>query len=233
LIYTPGDNEWTDCHRENNGAYDPLERLDALRSVFFGVPGSALGVRPTRLTTQAADPEHATFVENVRWVSAGTAFATVHAVGSDNGLAPWFGGDETPEQTERRLAEVDARTKAALSWIDATFDHAENRSLRGVALSMQADTFMGEAQDGFAEIVRRIAERSRAFDGEVLLLQGDSHRYLVDQPLADGHEGYGIREPVPNLTRVVVEGETVSEWLRLTVDPRAEDLFSWERVSLP
>ena len=31
LIYTPGDNEWTDCHRANNGAYDPLERLAVLR----------------------------------------------------------------------------------------------------------------------------------------------------------------------------------------------------------
>ena len=31
LIFTPGDNEWTDCHRANNGAYDPLERLAALR----------------------------------------------------------------------------------------------------------------------------------------------------------------------------------------------------------
>src|SRR5437867_171016 len=24
LVYTPGDNEWTDCHRLNNGGYDPL-----------------------------------------------------------------------------------------------------------------------------------------------------------------------------------------------------------------
>ena len=27
LVYTPGDNEWTDCHRANNGGYNPLERL--------------------------------------------------------------------------------------------------------------------------------------------------------------------------------------------------------------
>src|SRR3712207_4479824 len=26
LVYTPGDNEWTDCHRPNNGGYNPLER---------------------------------------------------------------------------------------------------------------------------------------------------------------------------------------------------------------
>jgi hypothetical protein len=31
LVYVPGDNEWTDCHRSNNGSFDPLERLDKLR----------------------------------------------------------------------------------------------------------------------------------------------------------------------------------------------------------
>lgn len=27
FVFVPGDNEWTDCHRANNGGYDPLERL--------------------------------------------------------------------------------------------------------------------------------------------------------------------------------------------------------------
>src|SRR5215204_3813399 len=31
LIYLPGDNEWTDCHRANNGSFDPVERLQFLR----------------------------------------------------------------------------------------------------------------------------------------------------------------------------------------------------------
>jgi hypothetical protein len=42
VVYTPGDNEWTDCHRANNGAYDPQERLQALRERFF-TPGQSLG----------------------------------------------------------------------------------------------------------------------------------------------------------------------------------------------
>jgi hypothetical protein len=230
LIYTPGDNEWTDCHRPAAGAYDPLERLDALRSAFFPEPGTALGVRPMALQTQADDPAHAAFAENTLWISAQVAFATVHAVGSNNGLDPWFGGTETPEQTERRQAEVRARTDAALAWIDETFDTAQERGLRGVVVGMQADTFIGSGNTSFTEIVRRLADRSREFDGEVLLLQGDSHRYLVDRPLAEGHQGYGITEPVTNLTRIVVEGETASEWLRLTVNPRAEQLFTWQRV---
>lgn len=31
LFYVPGDNEWTDCHRDNNGDYHPVERLETLR----------------------------------------------------------------------------------------------------------------------------------------------------------------------------------------------------------
>ena len=40
LVYLIGDNEWVDCHRGNNGGYNPLERLDKLREVFFDVPSS-------------------------------------------------------------------------------------------------------------------------------------------------------------------------------------------------
>ena len=133
VVYTPGDNEWTDCHRPNNGRYDPLERLDALRSIFFAEPGSGMGRRPTRLEYQAS------LVENVRWIESRVAFATLHVVGSDNGLAPYTGlgyTTPTPEQT----AEVEARVAAALSWLGSTFDAAEDAGLLGV-VAMQADTW--------------------------------------------------------------------------------------------
>lgn len=35
LIYTPGDNEWTDCTRPECGGYDQLERLQKIRQVFY------------------------------------------------------------------------------------------------------------------------------------------------------------------------------------------------------
>src|SRR4029079_14490578 len=35
MIYVPGDNEWTDCHRVNNGGYNTLERLTFLRQTLF------------------------------------------------------------------------------------------------------------------------------------------------------------------------------------------------------
>lgn len=216
LVYTPGDNEWTDCHRTNNGGYDPYDRLDAIRDTFFAEPGRSLGRRSVRLTSQEGPT-----VENARWVDARVVFSTVHVVGSNNGLAPWTGALETRENTARREAEVAARIDAAVAWIDATFDQAGSTDAPGVVVAMQADTFATlPVQSGFTEIIERLEDRSAAFDGDVLLLQGDTHRYLVDQPLAEA----------PNLTRIVVEGETVDEWLRLTVDPRADELFAWERV---
>ena len=29
FVYTPGDNEWTDCHRVNNGSHNPPLRRQA------------------------------------------------------------------------------------------------------------------------------------------------------------------------------------------------------------
>ena len=90
-------------------------------------------------------------------------------------------------------------------------------------LAMQADTWDPAPTSAQQSIVDRIAARTAAFDGEVLLLQGDSHEYVADNPLG-----------LDNFTRIVVHGETLPfEYLRLTIDPRSEDLFSWERVPVP
>jgi hypothetical protein len=215
VVYTPGDNEWTDCHRVNNGGYNPLERLAALRETFFAEPGSLLGGRPATVEYQPA------LVENVRWVQSQVAFATLHVIGSNNGLNPWTGiGNTAP--TVDQTAEVDARIEAAISWIDETFDAAEQRGLRGVVLAMQADTWDPLPTSAQQAIVDGIAQRTAAFDGEVLLLQGDSHTYVADNPLA-----------LDNFTRIVVHGETLPfEYLRLTVDPVRDELFSWERVAV-
>jgi hypothetical protein len=63
LILTPGDNEWTDCHRADNGSHDPLERLALLRKTFYP-NGYAMGQRKMRVSRQSEDPRWVQFVEN-------------------------------------------------------------------------------------------------------------------------------------------------------------------------
>lgn len=74
LVYTPGDNEWTDCHRTNNGAYDPLERLDAVREVFFPVRDRTLGQNPMRVDSQW----RIGLEENVRFSDSDAVYAAAH-----------------------------------------------------------------------------------------------------------------------------------------------------------
>ena len=65
FVFTPGDNEWTDCHRVNNGGYQPLERLAFLRSVFFPEAGLTTGGQVRSVRSQASGGTYPEFVDNL------------------------------------------------------------------------------------------------------------------------------------------------------------------------
>ena len=77
FVYTPGDNEWTDCHRSPNPSpeeADPLNRLALVRQTFFS-DGYSLGREEMPLQRQSAE-----YPENARWSYGGATFATLHVV---------------------------------------------------------------------------------------------------------------------------------------------------------
>ncbi len=234
LVYTPGDNEWTDCHRPNNGGYNPLERLDKVRATFFPAPGRTLGRHQAKVTSQADQG----LPENLRYDRAGVSFAAVHIVGSNNSLAPWTGNTApTPEQT----SEVLGRTAADIGLIRGTFTHARSTRARAVVLLTQADMFDPTVTGphfsdyfGFQPIVRAIAEESARFTGPVYLFNGDSHVFNQDHPLGVGSPWlafYGVNAPASNLTRVTVEGSTdVDEWVKVTVGKHDPAVLTIQRI---
>jgi hypothetical protein len=235
LVYTPGDNEWTDCHRANNGGYQPDERLATIRSLFFDRPGHTLGA------DKVVFHQRAPYVENVLWKEADTVFGTANVPGSNNDLAPWFGDAETDDQRQRQLQEYAGRLVADLRWVDRLFDAAQESRASAVVLGIQADMFdpaaiAGEATSGFTPFVQELARRARQFRKPVLLLNGDSHLYQDDVPLGDpnstNNKLYGITRAVPNLRRITVQGSTNTphEWLKLKVDPNTDDVFSVKNV---
>lgn len=239
FLYTPGDNEWTDCHRANNGAYDPLERLATLRSMFFPAAGLSLGVNRKQILSQSFFAGTETYVENQLWLEAGTVFALVHVVGSNNSLLPWYTDDTTGTKMDdptRRTAEEAARAAAGVAWLDRAFAVAAQEGASAVVVIMQADMWDGNATSGFDSTVQKLAASALAFAKPVLLIEGDSHVFKTDNPFASGDPLHGVSTPVPNITRVVVQGSTtarLSEWLRLHVDPAATPPFSWTRVPNP
>jgi hypothetical protein len=237
LVYTPGDNEWTDCHRANNGGYDPLERLTTLREMFFATPGQTLGLR-----SKAVDAQAAPYVENVRWSQGRVEFGALNVSGSNNDSAPWF---DAATRTQAQIDEVVGRDAANIAWLDHVFASAADHDAAAIVLAIQADmwdpAFSGAADqpasyDHFTSFVQALATHTRVWGRPVLLLNGDSHIFADDRPLSSDAPAYqrsmyGIADAVPNLRRITTNGSTTPchEWLRLTVDPRSPDVFSYER----
>ncbi|MES2124902.1 MAG: hypothetical protein V4503_09495 [Gemmatimonadota bacterium] len=248
FIYAIGDNEWTDCNRANNGGYNPLERLSEVRRLFYPVAGKTLGGRNMTVEAQAGYPE------NQLWAESRVTFAVLHIIGSNNGLDVWFKDrkvngalvPETPAEGAARAAEVAARQTANLAWLEHAFATAEAEGSLGIVLFFQADLWHPEDRAGGKKFfahqawVERFAQLASAFKGKVLLVSGDSHDYRVDQGAPWLFTAYGVTAPA-NVTQVIVDRTiespasdagtpSVIEWLRLHVDPRSPELFSWEQV---
>ena len=243
FVYTPGDNEWTDCHRANNGAYWPAgpvlngdsrpARLGEIHRIFFDHPGWTMGQHPLRVETQGGN-----YVENVLWNQSDVEFGDLNVPGSNNDWLPWF---EQP-RTSSQVDEVTNRTKADLVWLDRIFDRARDEHAKAVAIGIQADMWDPAIEgdpsqyDHFQPIVQALAREALRFRGPVLLLNGDSHKFVDDHPLADPSQPqnksiYGIGQDVPNLRRITVNGSTTPchEWLKLTADPHSKEVFSYQR----
>jgi hypothetical protein len=224
LIYTPGDNEWTDCHRigpADRSASDPIERLQHLRNVFF--PGNtSLGRNPLPLVQQSADPRFSKFVENAHWQRGGVHFATVHVVGSNNNL----------QRNQAALNEYAERNAANLAWINTTFDRAESAKAPAVVVVLHADAWWEldgreDQRAGFTDTVRLLKDRIIRFAKPVLLIHGDKHRFIVDKPL------YQNRQLIYNATRLMVFGDREIHGVMVTVDANDPDVFSFRTLTVP
>jgi len=166
LVYTPGDNEWADCHKkkEGGGSYDkatgtikhvqddsgrvinyaggdPLANLELVRSVFFSPAGKTLGAAMTVHTQaqefDAAHPADSAFTENVWFEKAGVLFVTLNIPGgSNNGTDHWFG---TPTMSPVQQKLVTDFTGAAMRWLDTAFAKAKANGNVAVVIMVQAD----------------------------------------------------------------------------------------------
>jgi hypothetical protein len=218
VIYTPGDNEWTDCHEEIAGGYQPLDRLASIRKIFFEQPGLSLGAAAMPLETQSADSTFSEFPENHRWTFGGFVFATIHMVGSGNGLQSF------PTRSSAEDLEVTRRVEAGIRWLEDAFARAD--SARGIVLAMHGDPAFGGSNGptpGYETFMTRLTDLVARYPKPVLLIHGDSHEFRVDHPLtnADG-------APYEDFTRLETFGSPDIGWVRVVVDTVAGRFAQFE-----
>ena len=221
LVYVPGDNEWTDCHRLSNGAYDPVERLAKLREMFFA-GDNALGQRPLKLQRQSADPAFAPYRENVRWEAGGVLFVGMNVTGSGNN----FHG---PSRSGGPVDEFIQRSAANRAWLAQAFERARQSKLAGLMLVIQAnpeieDANLGKPVPGYKDFVTQLRLETQAFAGQVVLVHGDSHQQQINQPLRDP----ATQALVRNFTRVETFGSPWMGWIKTTVDAKDPQVFRFE-----
>jgi hypothetical protein len=253
-MFTPGDNDWTDCDRPSNGSFDSLGRLELERQLFFSTPYS-LGTQPLKQEVQSGADEpkclggtnaasHPTdCVENRRWNVKGVTYATVNVQGSCNNLC-----DTAPNP-----AEEAARNTADILWLNETFADATNDGSAAVMIIMQADPGFdltdgsraplrdpktlaetdGQA-DGFQSYLVALRNDTIAFQKPVVLVYGDSHYFRIDKPLVDAT---GRR--LENFTRVETFGDNAANglndvhWVKVLVDPSSRDVFAFQPQIVP
>ena len=227
LLYTPGDNEWTDCHRERAGRHDPVDRLKRVRQLFFADPSKTFGKTALQVESQSrVMPEKfSAFVENARFVKNGVLFVTVHLVGSNNNFEP---------RNRATVAEYFERNEANLAWIDAAFVKAKAENMKAMVIMAQADLYDLKQQypavpyaSGYNDTIQAVERGAKSFDRPLLYVHGDEHRFVVDRMRGTNYK------PIPKAKRLQVYGETQVHGVRVTVDPDTPGVFGYIPLIVP
>jgi hypothetical protein len=244
-IFTPGDNDWTDCDR--TAGYSSLAQLDKERKLFFGTPFT-LGQHKFKQEVQSTPlclgmSGNVACVENRRWMVGGVTYATLNIQGSCNNLC-----DVAPNP-----AEYTARNLANIAWMQETFAEARARHSAAVMLISQADPgfdltdptrgplrdpkTLAETDglpDGFQDFLLALRSQVIGFEKPVAYVHGDSHYFRIDKPFLDAQ---GMR--LENFTRVETFGDHQENgnndvhWLKVYVDAGSREVFAYQEQIVP
>lgn len=258
-MFTPGDNDWTDCDRPNNGGFDSLDRLSYERALLFATNFS-FGKRPLRQQVQKdplclggtnANPIAEACVENRRWTVGGVVYATLNIQGSCNNLC----GDGF------NAAEYAARNAANIAWMKETFTEAANRHAAAIMFISQGDpgfskfefdaplrdpATLGQTSgpsstpaaagfDGFQEFLVALRKQVITFSKPVTYVHGDSHYFRIDKPMMDPSGLIRLQ----NFTRVETFGDhgeawsTDVQWVKVLVDSSTPEVFAYQPQIVP
>ena len=210
VVYTPGDNEWTDCHAVGS---DPVERLGRLRELFFRDP-NVLRLGELGAKHQSEDSRFAKFIENYRFTRSRVLFIVLHVTGSLNNQR----SDDPPSMKE--FAE---RAAANTAFLEESFAEALAKDAPGVALVIHGNPdFERGERAGFKELQDVLRGFLASYRRPVVCIHGDTHYYRIDKPFRDESGKRYL-----HLTRLEVFGSPTVAGVVVTVDPEDTEVFAY------
>jgi hypothetical protein len=227
VVLLPGGNDWASCGLAQAGSYDPVERLDFIRQLFFG-DSSSLGQTPMNVIRESDVARFRPFRENVRWQADGVAFIGLNAPAPNNHYLSAGG----------RNGEFEDRSVANAFWLEHAVETARRSDMRAVVVILQGDPDFARyerrdrfawlhfsrgntTRDGFLELKRSLVKAAELFRGPVIVIhESDTpipRGFRIDQPLRNDK---GV--VLANLTRIAIGlTKPQSQWLEVESD------FAW------
>ena len=173
VVYTFGDNEWTDCHGVGS---DPIERLAKLRELFFE-DKTVLRLAELNAVQQSCKEQFARYIENYRFTKGGVLFIVVHVCGS---------GNNRRTDNPAAMKEFTDRNAANLAFLEASFAEALTRDVSGVAVVIHANPDFEQGRgEGFHDFLASMRGFLAKYHRPVVCIHGDSHYYRIDKPFRD------------------------------------------------
>src|SRR5262245_31473727 len=80
---------------------------------------------------------------------------------------------------------------------------------------------------GYNNFLAALVAGTQAFDGQVVLVHGDTHFFKVDKPLINQ------ANLLENFTRLETFGSPNIHWVKVTVDPSSRNIFTFEPMIVP
>ncbi|MDR5738048.1 hypothetical protein [Caballeronia sp. LZ016] len=224
LVLLLGQHDWADCGLTHTGAYDPVERLDFVRQLFF-TDANSLGQQPLALSRESDVARFRPFREMVRWQAQGVAFIGLNAPSPNNHYLTAGG----------RNGEFEDRAVATTFWLEHAAESARRSGLRALVILLQGDPDFARYErrdrfawlrfsrtmpprDGFLELKRSLVKAAETFRGPVIVIHRteapEPNGFHIDQPLRNDK---GLT--VTNLTRVALAlKKPQSQWLEVSTD---------------
>lgn len=220
VVYAFGNNEWSECWKANRGSHDPVVVLQSMRRIFFS-EAQSLGEVRIPLKRQSDESAFTDYAENVRWSTEEVTFATVNVVGEHNNQLL---------RDEHLWREFVDREKANVAWISAAFESATQAKHKAIVIAMHSDIFgdLGRMEDGaFFPVLQAIIQGANAFNGQVLVVHGHEHTFIVDRPMHEWDDE-ATTMTGQNLTRLQVYGWPDMKAVRISVDTGTPWVFGFE-----
>lgn len=210
VVYTPGDNEWTDCHSVGS---NPVERLRKLRELFFS-DRTVLRLDQLNVENQNRESKFKRYIENYRFSRSGILFLVVHIVGSGNNYGT--GPLATDEFLERNSANM--------AFLEESFADALIQDVPGIAIIIHANPdFEKGSRKGFKDFLAILRDFLSKYHKPVVCIHGDSHYYRIDKPFKDKSGKTYL-----NFTRMEVFGSPNVAGVAVLVDPAVPHVFSYQ-----